>query len=970
MLSNVSLKIPDSKMSGICTLLILIVSNINTIFGGFIIYGYGGSIHCDGLYGNGYYNRNDANNYCLQKHGTTLATVTNINDFREFQSVLGWGTPVWIGMKRNPNNLNQFIQEDGTPVTWIQWGTVWHNPGPPSLSKKCVGYYEYTGLWHANWRCEARLCTFACDAPNPNDQTVFHKILTSDLGTKAPSTKPTIGSELIYLFLSNKVYIYDTNEYRSKCDASVVGDGWKLVRHVPAGALWHTATDNLRGTSIYGTWSLNNDASLFSIKFEHINYNEYLFATGNCKYWLISSKQQVLTQGGKFDAKICSSVINNSSYYARWWNRPDHFEEPWYIYLYIHLYEIIYLTRTYRITYRDFPSATVLYGQSGHHLWWGNIRNADEGADVYIRLANEFSQGSCLKQSNAPTISPTINPEPTQAPTTLESQLRDLNNENTLKTCPVNDDSTTFNGIINEGDTYGLQLVKELGTCNNVNEYSFEIELDSITYINDGNLVFIITDGDKYFAIINEYYNINGNGFGYYISPESNTKLLEFNNNVTGPWLINLAYKNDVSNWDRESNPMDTANELPVKIIVDIDIIIGIITVGVYKNGIKKLEYKYLDSFTIGNQLSLYIQPLNNGDAFDIKCPKVTMNCLSNDVCFYDNPSIIDTGNGWLTYESEKPRILYKAVTKDNLINEDDSRLPAYLTHDTSSDTWTEFNKQCFDDYGTALATIKTRKIQNLVIKSMIDNGCENAWFGLTDIKGPYDYKFTNGDSVDGNDFVAWSNTLPNPDPNSYTDTIGSNGYISYMSSLSDYQCGLFYWGDETSTAKHECGICYIIDTSNPTLTPSISPTKSPTLAPTLTPSLTPTLTPTTSPTLNPTTTPSKSPTLDGCDFAYSDYMFKCHGIVDSDHDNVGAKTNKLNFNTNGNNGYIDNSYVNVIIGSIMAVLIISNIIFYVKSRNKGKIDYKKIDYNYSSNDDEYTSESDINSNNENKQML
>ena len=645
-----------------------------------------------------------------------------------------------------------------------------------------------------------------------------------------------------------------------------------------------------------------------------------------------------------------------------------------------------------------------------------------------------------------PTKSPTILPtnDPTIPPTTLDAGLRGQNNENETKICSTNDATTMYNGIVNEGDIYGLQLKKELGSCNNVNEFSFEIEFDYIDYLNNGNLVYIITDDDKYFAIINEYYNINGYGGGYYISPQSNTKLLNFDNTITGPWLQNLARNNDISNWDRESNPMDQSNELPIKIKVDIDVIIGIIKVSLYKNGIKKLEYKYLDSFKIGNELSLYIQPLNNGNGFNIKCPKMTMNCPLNEPCFYNDPSIIDTGNGWLTYESEKPRILYKAVTKDGLINDDS--LPVYLTHDLYSDTWNEFNKQCFDDYGTSLATIKTRKIQNLVIKSMIDNGCENAWFGLTDIKGPYNYKFINGDNININDFIGWSNKLSSvADPNSYTDTIGSNGYISYTKS-NDNGCGLFHWGDECADAVHECGICFKIDTSeptisptriptitptinpsttptitptlnpslSPTLTPSVSPTTTPTKSPTLTPTVTPTFNPTTSPTLtpsisptttpttipslsptlspsltptvtpilnptlfptispslSPTTTPTKSPSLDGCDFAYEDYMWKCHGIIDTNSDGVGAKTNELNINGNAY-GYLNTkSTANLIAPfiSIIFILIVSNFIICIKLQNKSIIIYNKIDNNYSSND-EYTSESDIN-NNENRQML
>ena len=37
------------------------------------------------------------------------------------------------------------------------------------------------------------------------------------------------------------------------CGAKIDGGGWTLVRHVPAGNTWHKATDQLRGTDVYGS---------------------------------------------------------------------------------------------------------------------------------------------------------------------------------------------------------------------------------------------------------------------------------------------------------------------------------------------------------------------------------------------------------------------------------------------------------------------------------------------------------------------------------------------------------------------------------------------------------------------------------------------------------------------------------------------------------------------------------------------
>ena len=38
----------------------------------------------------------------------------------------------------------------------------------------------------------------------------------------------------------------------------------------------------------------------------------------------------------------------------------------------------------------------------------------------------------------------------------------------------------------------------------------------------------------------------------------------------------------------------------------------------------------------------------------------------------------------------------------------------------------------------------------------MIDNGCNTAWFGLTNIKSPYNYEWINGDYITQNDFNYW----------------------------------------------------------------------------------------------------------------------------------------------------------------------------------------------------------------------
>ncbi len=51
------------------------------------------------------------------------------------------------------------------------------------------------------------------------------------------------------------------------CEDNFEGGGWALVRRVRQGTTWHPATDNLRGTDVYGTASTSTSDSTFSLPF-------------------------------------------------------------------------------------------------------------------------------------------------------------------------------------------------------------------------------------------------------------------------------------------------------------------------------------------------------------------------------------------------------------------------------------------------------------------------------------------------------------------------------------------------------------------------------------------------------------------------------------------------------------------------------------------------------------------------------
>jgi len=168
---------------------------------------------------------------------------------------------------------------------------------------------------------------------------------------------------------------------------SIDGGGWKLVRHVPAGNKWHPAKDQLRGTSTYGTpcGSLCNKA--WSRKFDNMIFNEFLFATGDLKKWLVVRKDQVYGWYSNKRRKIEMSSINPKSYEAKWFRRHGNKEDPW-----------ISLTDHYDAI----GKGLVVYGENGYG---GNhasmVLPLGKGANVFVRFSADqkkcpIDRGYCV----------------------------------------------------------------------------------------------------------------------------------------------------------------------------------------------------------------------------------------------------------------------------------------------------------------------------------------------------------------------------------------------------------------------------------------------------------------------------------------------------------------------------------------------------------------------------------------------
>ena len=103
---------------------------------------------------------------------------------------------------------------------------------------------------------------------------------------------------------------------------ALLGGGWRLVRHLPAGSTaWHPAVDHLEGTETYGNSS--DDSVAFSIPFGNTT-GELLFSgetSGDESMWLLTTK--TAATGGDYYSNSYRDVIKSSL-------DDSHHEVQWY----------------------------------------------------------------------------------------------------------------------------------------------------------------------------------------------------------------------------------------------------------------------------------------------------------------------------------------------------------------------------------------------------------------------------------------------------------------------------------------------------------------------------------------------------------------------------------------------------------------------------------------------------------------
>jgi hypothetical protein len=113
---------------------------------------------------------------------------------------------------------------------------------------------------------------------------------------------------------------------------TIDGGGWTLVRCVSAAeGTWHPATDNLRGTDEYGTFSADYAAAdaTFSVPWDVDTTSAYLFGYSDLSMWLECATATVFELGAPTSSEVLQSSASDEPYAAEWYIRSGNTEDPW-----------------------------------------------------------------------------------------------------------------------------------------------------------------------------------------------------------------------------------------------------------------------------------------------------------------------------------------------------------------------------------------------------------------------------------------------------------------------------------------------------------------------------------------------------------------------------------------------------------------------------------------------------------------
>lgn len=116
-----------------------------------------------------------------------------------------------------------------------------------------------------------------------------------------------------------------------------------------------------------------NSASQWSVPFARADFDEFLFASGDCEKWLIASRDAVTGAWYSNEPRaIERSSMSSSPSTAKWYRRKSNDEDPW-------------ISLTDHETGKH--DGDMLYGGESGTLYQ-NVLRPHNGANVYIRRSN------------------------------------------------------------------------------------------------------------------------------------------------------------------------------------------------------------------------------------------------------------------------------------------------------------------------------------------------------------------------------------------------------------------------------------------------------------------------------------------------------------------------------------------------------------------------------------------------------
>jgi hypothetical protein len=145
--------------------------------------------------------------------------------------------------------------------------------------------------------------------------------------TKLRPTSPPCGSISRWKMMSTTMTTTQTVSHATTCQMDDVGGGWELVRRTDNNLF--PQTDKLVGTDMRGLSHTNPLGESFSVRFDEADFDEFLFATGDCQRWMIMKRTEVLGWYDNQNRLVIKSHTSPTPYNATMYRREYNREDPW-----------------------------------------------------------------------------------------------------------------------------------------------------------------------------------------------------------------------------------------------------------------------------------------------------------------------------------------------------------------------------------------------------------------------------------------------------------------------------------------------------------------------------------------------------------------------------------------------------------------------------------------------------------------